>query len=44
MANKIFYLETSGGQNSNLYSKGSYFFNSTQNQTTVVAKGGHFPA
>ncbi len=31
------YLETSGGQSSNLYSNVVHFFNTSVNQTTVAA-------
>ncbi len=38
------YLETSGGQSSNLYLNVAHFFNTSINQTSVAAKDNCFPA
>jgi hypothetical protein len=38
------YLETSGGQISNLYLKVVHFFNASDNQTSMTAQDSCFPA
>ncbi len=38
------YLETSGGQSTNLYLYEVHFFNTGVNQTSVAAQEYHFPA
>ncbi len=38
------YLETSGGQSSDLYLKVVHFFNTSVNETSVAADDSHFPA
>ncbi len=42
--NNCSYLETSGGQSSNLYLNIVNFFNTNVNQTSVAAKDSSFPA
>jgi hypothetical protein len=43
-ANIYFYLETSGGQSSNLYVHVVHFFNTSVNLTSVADSDSRFPA